>query len=764
MKKIICYISVLILAFAAFADSRKVLQIFQGGVMTHSIDVDKIDYMEVREVFDIPQDVSAVYADGVVQVSWVGVDDAVYNVYRSADGVTYSPIARDLTGERYRDESPLQGANYYKIEAVVDGVSRGLSEASPEVSISSSGTSDGLYLGIIGFNYDLYKYPVALLDADSRQKACGFIDALTIDRQTLLYYSVDQAITTLKSTPLPDNLINVALVTFTDGLDMGSLMIDGLPYDEDEQYSAAINARIKNETVGGLPVTAYSIGVKGNDVKDINKFRSNLQMLASSSENAFEVSSMAEVKSKFQEIASQLTKTNYVQTLAIKIQGVSNGALVRFTLDNVADAKYSDCYIEGSFNLRERALENVTYHGLKSSTGSSVAGVIDDRRELTFTFEGLQTDNNQSVMPDFIDEWTYINSTGQWQINSEFVKNQDTEVETEMRSAAVMLVLDCSSSLGSDFSIVQANAKAFIEALCPDGESGATDPAGLYSTTPIDMSLAVCINGKRYYLTQEQYAKANLNDAVKEGVTVVQGDEKFIISLEDVPTDGVRSAYATEMYGRVMPSYYQGQIVCARYSAINSAMESFGGKPLGEKWVNDSRNGACWSATNDFKYYSDIVSLGVRPVVSVSTPAPIIWTPENDLKLAVEKDGRREYITKEQYDAMGESLGGYKVLGLAVMCDSESFIVSLKDAPTDAVAWTLADSLYGDVLPTNAQGTVIGARLSVVDAAIVAFGGEAIGGQRWTRENGWYFQQNTGGALSAYNSHVQLKVRPVYSM
>jgi len=761
------------LALIALADNHKVLQIFQGGVMTHSIDVDNIDYMEVNEVLDAPQSVSATYSDGAVIVSWGAIDGAVYNVYRSADGTTFSPIARELTSNTYKDSAPLSSTNYYKIEAIVDGVSSGMSESSPVVAMPSSGVSSGLYLGITGFNYDLYKYPVSVLDANSRPAVDAFIDALTIDRQTLLYYSVDQAITTLQSTALPENLINVALVTFTDGLDMGSLMIDGLPYDEDEQYSAAINTRIKNETVSGLPITAYSIGVKGNDVKDINKFRSNLQMLASSSENAFEVSSMAEVKAKFQEIAAQLNQTNYVQTLAIKIQGVSNGAVVRFTLDNVADASYSECYIEGTFNLRERTLENVTYHGLKSSTGSTVAGVVDDRRELTFTFEGLQTDNNQLVMQNFIDEWTYINSTGQWQINSEFVKAQDTKVETEVRSAAIMLVLDCSSSLGDDFSLVQSNAKAFIEALCPEAVAPedpdkpiVTDPSVLYSTTPIDLSLAVSINGTRYFLTAEQYAKANLKDAIKEGVVVLQGDEQFIIALEDAPTDVIYGSFALAFYGDCMPTFAQGKIVSARYSLIDAAVKAFGGTSIGNKWINaEPSNGYYYywysgggglSSSTSMDYY-------VRPVLPLSTPAPIKWNHDNDLKLAVEKDGERSYLSVEQYEAMGKNLDGYNVLGVAVVCGKESFIIALQDAPTDEMYASTAISLYGDVMPTYNQGRVVSARYSLIDAAVKAFGGTSIG-YKWINEKSSRYYWDSIGGNVGYSINSKYKVRPVYPM
>lgn len=154
-------------------------------------------------------------------------------------------------------------------------------------------------------------------------------------------------------------------------------MIDGTPYDNDMDYLEALNGRIKNETVSGKPITAFSIGIRGKDVSDINKFSNNLSKLASSPENAMEVTSMAEVTAKFKEIAEMLSQSNYVQNLNLKIPGVSNGTVIRFTFDNVNSADKSTLYIEGTFNLKERSLENVKYVGLTSTSGATIKGNVD---------------------------------------------------------------------------------------------------------------------------------------------------------------------------------------------------------------------------------------------------------------------------------------------------------------------------------------------------------------------------------------------------
>lgn len=765
MKKIICALAITILALGVAADTHKVLQIFQGGQVTHSFNIENVEYMEITDAIDAPTGITAKYTSGSITVSWNGTEGATYNVYRSADGTSFALIAQGITTTTYTDTKPLTATNYYRVEAVIDDITSEPSEISEPIIPNSEALEEGLYLGIMGFNYDIYKYPLSKLDQNSISNANNFIDALAIDRQTLLYYSVDQAITTMQSCRLPDNLMNAAIVTFTDGLDMGSLMVDGVSYEEDEEYSAALNARIKNENIAGMPITAYTIGVKGKDVTDVNKFRSNLQMLASSPENAFEVSDISEVKAKFQEIAEQLVQTNYVQTLAIKIQGVSNGALVRFTLDNVASAERSECYIEGNFNLRDRSLENITYHGLTSTTGTTVNGVVDERREITFTFEGIQTDNNKLIVKDFIDEWIYISSSNQWQINSEFIKDQDSKVETEERSAAIMLVLDCSSSLGNDFSIVQSNAKSFVETLCPSVENpdnpddpATQDPETLYSTKPIDLSLAVNINGKRYYLTSEQYANANLSGAVKEGLTVLQGDEQFIIALKSMPTSMTYWTYANTYYGSYLPTAAQAKIISARYNYISNAMSSFGA------YFNYG-----WTSSKNTYYYAGGGVLGttdvdgrfyIRPVLPVSAPSPIQWNPEEDLKLVVEKDGKRSYLSTEQYEAMGENLDDYNVIGIAVISGSEKFIIALKDEPTDAMIWDTAYSLYGTRLPTDPQGIVISMRYSSINSAIEAFGGRSLR-YGWTQTSRYFYDGN-GLLGSPSDSNSKFYVRCVY--
>ncbi len=643
-----------------------------------------------------------------------------------------------------------------------------LPQRSYSVEQTDEAMESGIYLGVMSFNQALYTYPISLLSSATKSGYDTFIDGMTMKNGTILCYSVDEAVNTLQAATLPADISTVALITFTDGLDQGSLMITD-KYDSDEGYLTAIKGRIDDETVVGKNILAYSIGLRGEDVSteaDIAKFRSTLKQLASSDENATEVTSMSEVNAKFQEIAEQLNQTRHLQTISLKMPGLSNGTRVRFTFDNVSSADYSEVYIEGTFNLRERSLSDVEYHGMTCTSGTVISGVTEGIF-VTFTFENIQTESNTLLSEEYISEW-YMTSASSWQINSEFDGNENTDIINEKKSAAIMLVLDCSSSLGSQFSTAQSNAKSFIATLCNSsddssgGEGGGSGDFTLYSTTPVDLSLAVSFNKTRYYLTQEQYTKANLSNAIVEGVTVVTGDEAFIIALEDEPTSAISiSGTVGSFYRENLPNYKQGQIISSRWSYINNAIAAFGGtKMSGGRWVNAK------NSNNGYYYYTydnngeintsySSATFGVRLVKPVTATSPIQWRNPLDLTLVVEKNGIREYLTKDEYTTLSEE---YDVLGVAVITGDEKFIISLEDEPTEDITGSAAFSLYGSSLPTKTQGYIISGRWSYINNAIAAFGGTKMSGGRWVNaknsNNGYYYYtyDNNGEINTSYSS------------
>ena len=324
---------------------------------------------------------------------------------------------------------------------------------------------EGLYLGIVGFNSDLYTMPIGLLNQNTKRNFEDFVDGLTMQNGTILYHAVNTSLNNLSSAKVPENLINVSVVTFTDGLDQGSYILSD--FNSGSEYLASVNARINNSLIGNNKISAYSIGVRGSDVADVESFRNNLKKLSSDPvNNVFEVNDMNEASEKFAEIARQLYNQSTFYNITLKLPAQEPNTKIRFTFDNVNDAAESQCYLEGTYTRTNHKgqLNGIKYVGLESMSGSVVTasseGIFD-----VFAFKNLTDTEGNQTSTEFVKQWRLVESTQQWQFNSEFTPTGNTEVVNEYKSAMIMLVLDCSSSLGNDFTLMKTAANGFIETL-----------------------------------------------------------------------------------------------------------------------------------------------------------------------------------------------------------------------------------------------------------------------------------------------------------
>ena len=130
---------------------------------------------------------------------------------------------------------------------------------------------EGIYLGVIGFNDHLYIKDISLLDGTTYNKFTSFVDNLVPGNGTALFYADYTALKKMKEYYKPKALKNVALVTFTDGLDnisTANSQYDPEGYGSTSAYRNALNDKIMNELIHGVRVSAYSIGLKGGDVTD----------------------------------------------------------------------------------------------------------------------------------------------------------------------------------------------------------------------------------------------------------------------------------------------------------------------------------------------------------------------------------------------------------------------------------------------------------------------------------------------------------------
>ena len=322
-----------------------------------------------------------------------------------------------------------------------------------------------VYLGIIGFNKELKSKPVEILDLTSVDTYTDWVTNLSLNSNTLLYHAVNTGIATLQSATYKNKLSNAVLVTFTDGLDQGSLALN-YNFRTDQEFAQYLSEVISETKVQDVPLQAYAIGVKGTDVSDDALFMTNLNSLSSKPENVHQVSSMSQISDEFNAIYEDIVRQKDQLILTISVPFMSDGAICRFTFDNASNAEFSNAWVQGTFNRSTMSLENITYEGLSSNSGNRIQGIQNGLNVSFSFFDCRDRYGNILQFPDkdYIDQWIYVDSNKTWQHNVE-MGNNDIELE-KRNSTAVMMLIDCSSSIGSsDFKNIQNVANIFIERL-----------------------------------------------------------------------------------------------------------------------------------------------------------------------------------------------------------------------------------------------------------------------------------------------------------
>lgn len=336
------------------------------------------------------------------------------------------------------------------------------------------GTEQGMYVGVIGFNDALNTKEISLLNSSSESSFTSFINGLWMDDNTALYYADETALNWLQTATLPSDLINVSLLTFTDGLDNASLMLNS-SYSSQEAYLNAIHNRILSDRVQGKPINAYSIGLRGNNVIDEEDFRQKLMNLASSNSNFYLADNMELVIQRFREIASQLYNEITTVNTNVKIPGgYDNNTTIRLTFDNVSDPVNSSSYIQAVFS-RDNGngkLSYVEYHGLQSTSGTTIISSEHQGASYWYTFSELKNEFGVPINNlDNMKLWIYAPSG--WRPEDEFTPSSYTNTTVTQKSAVAILVLDCTTSLGTeDFRLMKNAATEFIQTLNNSGGGG----------------------------------------------------------------------------------------------------------------------------------------------------------------------------------------------------------------------------------------------------------------------------------------------------
>lgn len=334
---------------------------------------------------------------------------------------------------------------------------------------------NGVFMGIVAFNDEIHSKQISRLDESTREDFTSFVDGLGMTDATLLYYAVDQAIGSMKAQTFPDNLSNAVLVTFTDGLDQGSLAMKP-EHRTSRGYASYLSGLIGQTAIQGHPLEAYAIGLMSDDVYDDELFTYNLQSLASSEDKVLPVNNIAELQQKLSDLFDNLDRQTTQRVVTIKVPMMSHGDKYRFTLDHSKDgATESDVWFEGVFNIDDMSLENITYNGFTSTSGLTLTARQEGIRILFTLTDCRGLDGGiLNVDKDGIDQWQYISSRDIWNHNKENAKAEDIDIQNIKSSVAVMFALDCSTSLGDLFPLVKSTANSFINRL-----AGVDDGTGI---------------------------------------------------------------------------------------------------------------------------------------------------------------------------------------------------------------------------------------------------------------------------------------------
>ena len=455
----------------------------------------------------------------------------------------------------------------------------------------------GIHLGIIGFNNRLETKDITRLT--NSNDFINFIENhLSREDNTALYYAVDNALEMMKKYNKPPKLENVALVTFTDGMDNQSINLTP-GYSKGEDYLNDLHNKIINEKIHGLPVQAYTIGFRTKDeIPDVllPDFEDVLKKLASNGNN-FSVSDMKEVKERFAIIADNLSKVSKSIDIGVYMPaGYDDGLVIRYSFDdvNVETVENSTLYIEGTFRQQTMSLENISYHGFKTPTdGTSIQSLQTSNGSRYFLFQDLRYSNGESVPDDLYKSaklWKRIK--GSWVGESEInMANLPPIVEVDMSSALIVVVLDCTTSLTPDnFRMMKDAAEEFVRTLANvngngGGSGNNTEPTE--PTTPSDSAKEACYSIYECMVdcgSDGECQQACLNNGTAEGQST------FMAMYNCWDNNGCFDAQTQEDYSNcVLNNCYDETDACGLISGGGSAAgDTSYASPYGSAQINIS--------------------------------------------------------------------------------------------------------------------------------------------------------------------------------
>jgi hypothetical protein len=344
----------------------------------------------------------------------------------------------------------------------------------------------GIYVGVVSFGSnaeDLTGGMPIYLNGPGYNSIQSILDTnyiKTSQQGTALYYAIHKALAnlTVNSGKILTDMASVGLITFTDGLDNNSTSLGLSPIESQNfagrqirEYSSYIKSQIESRKIFNKNITAFSIGVPGNDVNDVSVFSSSLQGLANNGDNVYNISNIVDLNNKFASIADQLVAMTTNMTFTVSTPSYPVGTKIRMTFDVSGDvndsnsAEKSNRYLQGdvSINNGQYVLTNIRYSGgISALSGNNISGRLNGT-EVSYIFPDFQGYNGRT---DTVKQWSQEKGSVSWQINSEYKLGESIKANMEEKSLVIYLVLDSSNSLSQDDIIaIREATKNFVRTL-----------------------------------------------------------------------------------------------------------------------------------------------------------------------------------------------------------------------------------------------------------------------------------------------------------
>jgi hypothetical protein len=326
-----------------------------------------------------------------------------------------------------------------------------------------SDTSSSVYVGVATFNDTVKISDIS----NNLGTAKTFIDSATntVDA-TALCYALSKGVTMFSKSGLP-TFDNTFIVTFTDGVDNRSSSLyvaDGKNVTQTQVYNQA-----KTDLAAKPGLESYAIGFTGRE--EINA--TQMQNLVQNGQYKT-ASNVTELNSVFKSIADSVLASSKNVTLKTNVGLFTDlePKYFRLTVTAVSNlnSSYPDTYtdtIHGKlvYNMGQTGavpVFTVTQSGTYTTFDNPINGTVSSGKIL-LPLNNLKY--TRSGMDYFIEsikvEVSYDDDGKTYREDTE-----DSSVQEDIaKIIGVVLVIDCSQSLGTAFSTVKSTAKNFIDTL-----------------------------------------------------------------------------------------------------------------------------------------------------------------------------------------------------------------------------------------------------------------------------------------------------------